>query len=1098
MQAAKGGTQWRGLWRALTHGPVLSPSVVWTRSCLFELRDWLWEEEAGLDRRRRQAKRNAQARRDAGRETGVASAVVGAAALAGGAAGSRPTSRQPKKSVPDAPRTVGVDVGRAWYGYEDSADQSHLVPDTRVAAGAPPTVPWDHETCQVTYATLDNMLCIDGLYISHLLPALLSAGLKSAASDVETTEAPPRIPPSFPRRTLAALTVEANPRRRFALLQTLRVLASCVLSDPCGPGEIIGRESFGVADVRSQLFALALSRLADVVTVDSAAIPRVMGIAASAASPAMEAAAFDDADGLVDWCLATAARCTVGIADAGPSFGAVAGVDGGYTAVMAADAPVPAAVFGHTVRARVAVAAPGQSDAGAFSGRGLPPSVLWPPAGEAAGLAGGGEHPYWLALLRQECVLLLRLLLNRRSAAVRLSRSREGFTALLQLLQLSAEAPEEAPAPRSRQPAAQPPDDDAAPASPAYAPLASTTVDDGGVSEVLQAYSRACKMLSAPSPSFAGGLLTSTDVLAVSTACWDVGLTGRAQTGGRTSQVSPFPSSVGGSTAPAALWQESIITDPDVTLVLNHRLLKRSTLGRAAAEALLAATKAWAPACRVFAREDAMQALVLPLLLAPRHPRVVGIALQLLRVVLPQIPLYVASLTRHALTQAVLLTALPPPLGAVLEGEASDTNDEAYAYLGLTPGLCADAAALLHETHLAEYDDVANGWVEIASAPPRAAARLLVDAPDTGVPASTSTAVGLERTNATAFRWTAQTAKATFQASTSSSALAPFLPPALIRVLQDSGPEAFARIFNAKQYSAPTCIWSSSMRQRLLGSLEGQVERLCAWVGRGEADAASLALHPCATIDSHTRALAAAGGLKSIAQMHGLSQPFSAIATCSASVLLCVPPVLHTPAPAAVAYPELDSEPRVGGVYLRVYVEGQDLPQKDAATFMPALVASLHREVAALLAAHCATARQISLCCLDTAGRDALAAYECAHSRTLLTLRALRRMLAESPGAKLEADAYTAIASLFASTLGFYPNIAANGVLPPPPNTGGVDDVAPTVRISASAIFQANCLQQLPLSLEVSNSSPRYYWLPHSRVIFFDAVVAAIHVRWIL
>lgn len=360
---------------------------------------------------------------------------------------------------------------------------------------------------------------------------------------------------------------------------------------------------------------------------------------------------------------------------------------------------------------------------------------------------------------------------------------------------------------------------------------------------------------------------------------------------------------------------------------------------------------------------------------------------------LPQIPTYASALSRHAFTQAVLLTALPPAVSASLEEERSSTDgdSDAFAILGVSPGLCADAVALLQESHLAEYDDASCGWLEFASAPARTAARLLVDAADTGVPEGAVHApegsASARRSNSAAFQWSSQDARAASLAATASSSLAPFLPPALIRALQDAGPQAFARIFNAERHASPTCLWSSVMRRRLLDALQIQVNPLRSWVQRGAAGADGLALHPSAAIDSHVRVKAAAGGLKSISQMHGLSRPFPTSTVCSASALLCVPPILRTPAPTAIAYPELDSEPRVGGVYLRAYVEGQDLPSRDAPAFMQALVASLHREVAAVLAAHLATARQISHDCLDTTGRDALAAYECAHSRALLTLR---------------------------------------------------------------------------------------------------------------
>jgi hypothetical protein len=134
----------------------------------------------------------------------------------------------------------------------------------------------------------------------------------------------------------------------------------------------------------------------------------------------------------------------------------------------------------------------------------------------------------------------------------------------------------------------------------------------------------------------------------------------------------------------------------------------------------------------IFRPSSFAQALVLPLLHAPRHPRLVGCALQLLRIVLPQIPTYINALSRHAFTQAVLLTALPPAVSPSSDGISCDAENgsEAFAALGVSPGLCDDAVALLHMSHLAEYDDASSSWLEIAAAPARVAARFLVDAAD--------------------------------------------------------------------------------------------------------------------------------------------------------------------------------------------------------------------------------------------------------------------------------------------------------------------------------------------------------------------------------
>ena len=104
---------------------------------------------------------------------------------------------------------------------------------------ASPAIVWDASTCEVAYSNLASLLRVDGLFVSHLLPALLGVGRSASENGFGSLPALPRIPTSFPRSVLAMLCVEANPRRRFALLQTLRVLAAIVLPDPVAAGTIL-------------------------------------------------------------------------------------------------------------------------------------------------------------------------------------------------------------------------------------------------------------------------------------------------------------------------------------------------------------------------------------------------------------------------------------------------------------------------------------------------------------------------------------------------------------------------------------------------------------------------------------------------------------------------------------------------------------------------------------------------------------------------------------------------------------------------------------------------------------------------------------------
>ena len=82
-----------------------------------------------------------------------------------------------------------------------------------------------------------------------------------------------------------------------------------------------------------------------------------------------------------------------------------------------------------------------------------------------------------------------------------------------------------------------------------------------------------------------------------------------------------------------------------------------------------------------------------------------------------------------------------------------------------------------------------------------------------------------------------------------------------------------------------------------------------------------------------------------------VSAPWRLVPIVSGGLKLAYPPVRHVPLPKLVRYPQLDDEPRVAGVYLRVYVGGANIPG-DPALFLRSLVQGLHEEVGAMAAAH--------------------------------------------------------------------------------------------------------------------------------------------------
>jgi hypothetical protein len=81
----------------------------------------------------------------------------------------------------------------------------------------------------------------------------------------------------------------------------------------------------------------------------------------------------------------------------------------------------------------------------------------------------------------------------------------------------------------------------------------------------------------------------------------------------------------------------------------------------------------------------------------------------------------------------------------------------------------------------------------------------------------------------------------------------------------------------------------------------------------------------------------------------------------------------------------------------------------------------------------------------------------------------LRRLLTESPGVKLEADSFAALATLFGTVLGRYPAVAAHGIMPPPPGAGGDFDkaAADVSRLTLDTAFTADALPPLPLALQL-------------------------------
>jgi hypothetical protein len=467
-----------------------------------------------------------------------------------------------------------------------------------------------------------------------------------------------------------------------------------------------------------------------------------------------------------------------------------------------------------------------------------------------------------------------------------------------------------------------------------------------------------------------------------------------------------------------SVWSLHFHRDPDTRLFVSQKRPGRAILARVAAEALELGTRASPQLAQFFAREDRMSALVLPLLQAASHPRLVASVLRVMREVLCRVPMYHSALHRHALFQALLLTSdvlgRARRRGRAAAGRAAktrqalgkrqkrtDTKQSAQAEkdareepaptgepkpMRVGEGLCLDAAILLAELHLSGGDaarferldrkhiptgrryeadpsrqqgqlhshlamlsaESAGSRVEEDLGGVGGALTAVAihddDDEDSVLPAASASAssVGVR---------SARRATTTLDdhLSDSSSALRLLLPPSMVSLLRKRGAAAFAAVFNAEDHASADALWTREMRHTLLRQLRRQLAPLIAWVNG----------HPLARRILHPQAkhspFAPSAFVSKPPPVHSFkavqSSAHPPVPAFSGGCTLAYPPTEFVPDPRQVRYPQLDDEPRVGGVYLRVYVGGTRAPTAPG-RFIRLLVARLHEEVAALAAAH--------------------------------------------------------------------------------------------------------------------------------------------------
>lgn len=143
---------------------------------------------------------------------------------------------------------------------------------------------------------------------------------------------------------------------------------------------------------------------------------------------------------------------------------------------------------------------------------------------------------------------------------------------------------------------------------------------------------------------------------------------------------------------------------------------------------------------------------------------------------------------------------------------------------------------------------------------------------------------------------------------TDGSSLSALLPSSMVHVFRTHSAAEVAAIFNAEDHVSAQAIWNTAMRNRLLGALQAHLAKQLSWLAGEPAEV------PVRTVSSASTVFS--GHVPAI---------------CSPS---------DDYRPLAVKYPELDEEPRVAGVFLRLYASGA-AESIDVRSFLPALAAAV-------------------------------------------------------------------------------------------------------------------------------------------------------------
>jgi hypothetical protein len=1008
-----GDRNWYGFWHAIFLA-VLNAKHVWTKFSLSECRLQLWMIVAILEKNRRIRKRLKLSSLMIG--TSKSKALVSKSSSRIITSSETGTSDVSKPLFSSKPVPLTIDSLNVYSPFQSANPLIPSLSNENIEHS------WDVSAVSVNYRSRTSLLVVDGIFLAYILTPLEHAAyqLSSYFEEKEESLLPNLsvlkntviLPATFLIALLHHISSEMNPRRLYIVLHVLRlVVQSIVLSQNTEFCPIGGGLTAQQVIENHQIIPIVAKFLCDI-----------------------NAEANDT-------CVAT-----VGTRVGGESV-----------AIMN---------FGNSVK-----------------------------------LSRPSRH--WLQLWRQEIVLLMQYLLKFSTQALFLSSISFGTASLLPLLIV--------PADECR----------------GFSDSISNPVVQ--FEELTSARKTASTL--AMTNALRPGSYTVNGILTFPRACYDVHLGDKEVRGAEQPGGGYSASSFGKRSEKNLSfgYVGEIIPDVDVALVVSQAHISPQKIAVIAAKALLNGVCSSQAVASALAREDSIQLIVLSLLQSPQQlPLALQAILKLLRSLLPRTTLYAPALYQHGLYHALLLlTASPAELEELSSRNLGDGISEDQSSIGgrtqlvsgsvalfssnrsfmnqdnasqsgtsitvntaSTPfgslgqgGMTEEIAYILYENHLVDFDNKAAGWIESSYASSLVAALLSIEedsqkstagaalaspvpetpnAPDLSIYGASG---GLKsRSVFDQNSGPSSIFEAVEETPEKASSLAPFLPLALIQLLTSKGPDSFAATYNDDAVESISIVWSAQHRKSMLGNIHRTLFPLISWV-RSVGSSQRADYESTAIVDS----MKVSSG--SFVARQGAIQvdfPFENVGPYVPSgSLFCIPGISYVQSLVnGIASSELDEEPVASGVYLRVYVSGNKTQLTDPHSFMKALLNNLVTEVSNLAAMHAAYVLldpQVQ----STNSDLFLNRYKVAQTRTLLTLKAIRRFLQINPGARLETSSYNALACIFLLPLARYPSSIANAVIEQMKSQATSFKMPPQVDLSIKSTISCDIPTPMPLPLSL-------------------------------